>query len=163
MGQSVRTWLGNGLLDVLTSGSPPVNSSELLGSVMMVELLEEARSTYDVVLIDLPPLLRVSDGAALAPHVDGVILVVRYKRTARKFAKAAAETVSSVSGCLLGAVLTMVPVVVSRRYTPLFGEYGHESRQDKEPEPVDWEALRRARNAESMPASALGQNGQELT
>jgi capsular exopolysaccharide synthesis family protein len=157
MGRSVQKWRGSNLLDVLSSGSAPENPSELLGSIRMTDLLNDARGRYDVVLIDVPPILRVSDGAALTPHVDGIILAVRYGKTARRFAKAAAGTLGNVSGRLLGGVLTMVPERAARTYTPSFGEYGGGNRHNNEP--ADRDGVR-ARTVDPATAGMLTPNGE---
>ena len=65
-------------LDVLLSGRIPTHPAELLGNPRMVEILNEARQTYQHVLLDAPPVLGISDALVLLPHVDGVLFVVRY-------------------------------------------------------------------------------------
>lgn len=106
--QAVQPW-GGGAFDVLATGPTPPNPSELLGSNQMRALLDEARSTYDVVLIDTPPLLPVTDAAAIAPATDGAVLVCRFKQTTRPQVEAAAQALRSVSVEPLGTVFTMVP------------------------------------------------------
>jgi capsular exopolysaccharide synthesis family protein len=64
-------------LQVLTSGPVPFNPAELLGSSEMKALIGNLSITYDLVLIDGPALLIVTDATVLAPLVDGVVLVVR--------------------------------------------------------------------------------------
>ena len=65
---------------MLTSGPVPPNPGELLASNHMAALLRDLRHRYDVVLIDSPPLLPVSDAAAVVPATDGAILICRYGR-----------------------------------------------------------------------------------
>lgn len=96
-------------LDALPSGPLPPNPSELLGSKRMGEVLETLDDRYDIVLVDAPPLLPVTDAAVLAPQVDGVIVVVRYGRTGVPELSAAKEALDAVSGRVMGSVLTMVP------------------------------------------------------
>jgi non-specific protein-tyrosine kinase len=97
-------------LDVLPSGLLPPNPSELLGSNRMVDLVSQLRATYDVVLIDTPPLLPVTDAAVLAPRADGVLLLVRHGSTAVQDVLAAKDALHAVSGRILGSVLTMAPL-----------------------------------------------------
>ncbi|HEY0816553.1 MAG TPA: polysaccharide biosynthesis tyrosine autokinase [Pseudonocardia sp.] len=104
----VQSWAG-GAFDILASGPLPPNPSELLGSKHMLGLLQGLRMQYDVVLIDSPPLLPVTDAAALAPITDGAILVCRYKQTTRVQIQSAMRALSAVSAPLLGTVFTMVP------------------------------------------------------
>ncbi|WP_162878453.1 CpsD/CapB family tyrosine-protein kinase, partial [Klebsiella pneumoniae] len=61
---------------VLPSGPIPPNPSELLGSKGMKTLLEQAKDEYDVIIIDTPPVLAVTDAQVLANLADGVVLVV---------------------------------------------------------------------------------------
>ncbi len=71
---------------------------------------------YDVVLIDSPPLLPVTDAAAVAPATDGAILVCRFKETTRDQVAAAVEALDAVSARVLGTVFTMVPSTGPRAY-----------------------------------------------
>jgi len=73
-------------LAVLPAGPPPPNPAELLGSRRMRELLDHLAGQADVVLIDSPPLLAVTDAALLAQLVDGVLLVVESGKTRREMA-----------------------------------------------------------------------------
>ncbi len=68
-------------LQLLTSGSLPPNPSELLGSPQMKELLDHLRGMFDIILLDTPALLSVSDAAVLVPLVDNILLVVARTRS----------------------------------------------------------------------------------
>jgi non-specific protein-tyrosine kinase len=111
----IQPW-GGGLFDVLASGPLPPNPSELLASQQMEGLLGELRRTYDVVLIDTPPLLPVTDAAAVAPATDGVLLVCRFRQTSRLQVESAADALRAVGAPLLGTVFTMVPSSGPRAY-----------------------------------------------
>ncbi|MFR9805646.1 polysaccharide biosynthesis tyrosine autokinase [Pseudonocardia sp. RS010] len=104
---AIQNWSGR--FEVLASGQLPPNPSELLASRQMSGLLSELRQRYDYILIDSPPLLPVTDAAALAPAVDGVVLVCRYRRTKAKDLRSAAHTLTGKSVTVLGVVLSMVP------------------------------------------------------
>ena len=95
-------------LRFLPAGKLPPNPAELLGSRRALSVLEALSRLADVVIIDSPPLLAVTDAAVLAPHVDGVVLVAAPGRTHRG---ALARTVGMLSGKgvrLLGVVLNQV-------------------------------------------------------
>lgn len=111
---AIRYWGAE--LDVLPAGPVPDNPSELLGSRRMADVLDEARGTYDMVLVDVPPLLPVTDAAVVASGADGVILVVRHGRTTENHVLVAKQAIDAVSARLLGSVLTMVPRAGTRRY-----------------------------------------------
>ncbi|GAA2511534.1 polysaccharide biosynthesis tyrosine autokinase [Pilimelia columellifera] len=93
---------------VLPSGFQPPNPSELLGSEHMADLLEHFRSQYDIVIVDCPPLLPVTDGAIVAARADGALLVTRARKTTQAEVAAAAAALGSVDARLLGCVFNMV-------------------------------------------------------
>jgi len=112
--QAIQPWSGG--VDLLASGPLPPNPAELLGSMHMAALLAEVGSWYDTVLVDTPPLLPVTDAAAIAPAADGVLLVTRFRKTTREQVAAAVAALSAVSVPLLGTVLNMVPRRGPRAY-----------------------------------------------
>ncbi|MBD7917217.1 polysaccharide biosynthesis tyrosine autokinase [Cellulomonas sp. Sa3CUA2] len=100
----VQPW-GNGRLDVLPSGEIPPNPSELLGSPRMQALLRELSSAYDVVLLDTPPLLPVTDAAILSRLVGGVLMVARAGRVHRNELQQALTSLAAVDASVRGVVL----------------------------------------------------------
>ena len=70
-------------LKVIAAGSIPPNPSELLQTTAMKKLLKELRERFDIVIIDAPPLLPVTDAAILAAESDGAILISRHGKTTR--------------------------------------------------------------------------------
>jgi capsular exopolysaccharide synthesis family protein len=104
--RAVQSW-GSGMFDVLSSGPIPPNPSELLASRQMSNLLTELGSRYDLVLLDAPPLLPVTDAAILGAECDGALVVVRYGKTTRNQIKAAVSALENASVRLLGTVLSM--------------------------------------------------------
>lgn len=124
--QAVQPWAG-GPFGVLASGPLPPNPSELLASRQMRGLLASVRARYDAVLIDTPPLLPVTDAAAVAPGTDGVILVCRFKKTTRSQLEAAVGALQAVSAPVLGTVFSMVPNSGPRGYAPYHAYYRTET------------------------------------
>lgn len=94
---------------VLTSGTIPPNPSELLQSQAMRELLDRARKEFDVIVIDTPPLLPVTDAALIAAQADGALVVVRHGRTTRDQLRLSMDRLEAVDAKALGVVLNMVP------------------------------------------------------
>jgi succinoglycan biosynthesis transport protein ExoP len=143
--QVIQRW-GEGLLDVIASGPLPPNPSELLASNSMRHLLGEMRKYYDVVLVDSPPLLPVTDAAAICPATDGAILVCRFKRTTRHQLEAAVAAISAVASPLLGTVFTMVPHSGPRAYAQYNSYYRTEDTDRRDVRPA-------ARNRSPLPRS----------
>ncbi|WP_307345185.1 CpsD/CapB family tyrosine-protein kinase [Metabacillus malikii] len=90
---------------VLSSGPIPPNPSEVLGSKGMQALLEQAKEDYDLIILDTPPVLAVTDGQVLANQADGVVLVVSSGKTEIESAKKAKELLDSAKAKILGVVL----------------------------------------------------------
>jgi succinoglycan biosynthesis transport protein ExoP len=87
----------------------PPNPHQLIESTVMRDLLASVRTRYDIVIIDSPPLLPVSDAAVLATMADGVIAVVGCKRVRRQQLRQALRSLDAVSARILGIVLTFAP------------------------------------------------------
>ena len=104
----IQHWGRDGL-SVLASGSLPPNPSELLGSPNMASLLKALRRSYDLILIDAPPLLPVTDAAVAGVQADGVVLVVRYGKTTKNQLASATQSLTAVDARVLGVVLNMAP------------------------------------------------------
>ncbi|HEX9885631.1 MAG TPA: polysaccharide biosynthesis tyrosine autokinase, partial [Longimicrobiales bacterium] len=95
-------------LDVLPSGPFPPNPSELLSSKEMKRLLEEFQGKYGQIIIDSPPILAVTDAAALGVHTDGCCLVLRSGKTEQRAAERAVDQLRRVGVRVLGAILNEV-------------------------------------------------------
>jgi capsular exopolysaccharide synthesis family protein len=92
-------------VDVLPSGPVPPNPSELIDSKAMTHVIEEAKTLYDFVLFDTPPIMAVTDGQLLAHRVDGVILVVSSGKTEIELAIKSKELLQNANAKILGTVL----------------------------------------------------------
>ncbi|WP_147392138.1 polysaccharide biosynthesis tyrosine autokinase [Amnibacterium setariae] len=96
-------------LHVLPAGMIPPNPAELLQSRAMSALLDELRERYDLVVIDSPPLLPVSDAAVLARRTGGAIVVAAARRTRRQHLERALQALDQAGAGVLGVVVTMLP------------------------------------------------------
>ncbi len=96
-------------LSVLTSGAIPPNPAELLQSQAMADTLTQMRKLYDVIIVDAPPLLPVTDAALLTAQSDGALVVVRHSKTTRDQLRHSIKRLEAVDGRALGVVLNMVP------------------------------------------------------
>jgi capsular exopolysaccharide synthesis family protein len=110
-------------IDVLGSGPVPPNPSELLASQAMSRLLQELERDYEMVILDAPPLIPVTDAAVLARSGDGALVVVRHGKTTKEQLKAARGALKAVDARILGVIINMVPARAQTyeydyRYTP---------------------------------------------
>ena len=95
-------------LHVLASGAKPPNPTEILQSRVTHDLIRRLRQSYDMIIIDAPPLLPVADASVLSTLADGSILVVRHGQTTRDQINEAVNRVNQVGGRLYGVVVNMV-------------------------------------------------------
>ena len=96
---------GIGNCVILPGGKPLPNSSELLNSPKMVQLVDELKTRYPsrIVVFDLPPLLTASDALAFSPYVDAALLVIEEGKTKVQDLERATELLKGTN--LLGTVL----------------------------------------------------------
>jgi non-specific protein-tyrosine kinase len=98
------------LLLTLSAGKTPPNPSELLGSDKMNRILEQLCKRSEMVVIDSPPVLAVTDAIVLSPRVDGVLLVVKPRITKLPALKQSIEQLQQVGANILGVVLNDVEI-----------------------------------------------------
>jgi succinoglycan biosynthesis transport protein ExoP len=111
-------------LEVLTSGSPPPNPTELLESGAFPALLEKLTSRAEIVILDSPALLPVSDAAIIARRTAAVLMVARVSSTRAEQLDAASEFLRAVGQRPVGAVLNGSPAGVGGAYV-----YGSNDRE----------------------------------
>jgi succinoglycan biosynthesis transport protein ExoP len=92
-------------LSVMLAGAIPPNPVELLGSEQMAALLERLGRSFDVVIVDSPPVLPVADAATIMARTDGVLIVARTGKTDRRKLSESTALVSRAGGRFLGVVL----------------------------------------------------------
>lgn len=125
--QEVFDLLGEAIVDsevpnltIMGAGMRPDNPSELLSSSKFEKLLEAVRDKFDIVIIDSPPMLAVTDPSNVAPRVDGVVLVVRVRKNVKPLAAQAARMLETLEANVLGVVVNGVGSREARGY----GKYG---------------------------------------
>ena len=120
----LRPW-GPASLSVLPAGPVSTGASELLVSPRFLATLRELEGQADIVIVDAPPLLDVSDAAIIARGCSGAMLVTRQGRTRHEQVVQAVERLMVVRAVLLGTVLnfaqpasrTSIPLPVPRQAT----------------------------------------------
>jgi len=113
--------LGTSTLDLLPAGQIPPNPSELLGSPAMAGLLDRLVATYDIVLLDSPPLLPVTDATVLSKLAGGALVVVGADRIHRPQFQEALGWLETAGVHVFGIVMNKV----DRRE---LGMYSYENR-----------------------------------
>lgn len=105
----------------LPSGPLPPNPSELVASAQMRDLVEDLSDSFDTIILDSPPMLLVADAVELAKFADGVIVVIRSKKTTRDEGRDLRALADRLGIHIAGVVVTDV---TSR------GGYGYDAYQD---------------------------------
>lgn len=107
-------------LEFIGVGVRPPNPAELLHSPMLPAFIARCRENYDYVIIDTPPVGMVSDALLIGEHVDGIILVVRDRYTAKNMLHLSLSRMNSLRDKMLGVVLNGVKLEGNER-----GRYGY--------------------------------------
>ena len=111
-------------LSLINSGPVPPNPLELLGSEKMAKLIERLKDNFDIIFVDSPPVLPVSDALVLGSRLDGAIIVVRWGRTRREALRTAQEMMAAHKVTSLGVIINDVRM---REFDGHYGAhyYGH--------------------------------------
>ena len=117
-------------LSVLTSGELPPNPSELLGSKKMQAILEKVKETSELVVIDSPPALAVTDPLVLVPYVDAVLVVIKPGYTKAKGALQVVEQLKRSNANLVGVVMNDLDISHSR-YSYKYFQYKNDKYYGK--------------------------------
>lgn len=111
-------------LSVLTSGRIPPNPAEMISSARMKEMLQILGERYDHIIIDSPPLLKVTDPVILSTLVDGVILVVHGGKSTREVVRRTRHELSIAGARIFGVVLNNVEAGHEGYDSYYYGAYG---------------------------------------
>ena len=122
LGDVLQPWGRRGL-SVLPAGSVPPNPSELLGSRAMQSLVHALEQEFDVVIIDMPPLLPVTDAALVSKMTKGALVVAAAGKTDRRELEGALAALENVGARVSGIIITMLPTKGPDAYG--YGRYGY--------------------------------------
>jgi capsular exopolysaccharide synthesis family protein len=111
-------------LHVLTAGETPIAEIGNFSGDKIRALFDELKQRYDLVLIDSPPVLGISDGSIIAREVDYVILVIQHRRYPREISLRAKRAIEEVHGNCVGMVLNAVSVKSDDSYY-YYSSYGN--------------------------------------
>lgn len=135
----------------LPSGVLPADSAGILNSQRMSDLIADVKSRFDLVLIDSPPILGVSDASVLANEADMTIIVVQHRKLPRQMLMRVKQAVDNVGGNVLGVVLNNVDVRSDSQYSYYTSYYTYYSPTNM----PGVEQNRRKRKKKDGPASEV--------
>jgi capsular exopolysaccharide synthesis family protein len=119
-------------LFLMPAGTLPPNSTELVGSQRMRDLLDQMTKIYDFVVVDSPPVIPVSDALVLSKMVDGVVLVIDSRRTPKSQVKAAQARLRYARAKIFGFVLNRMSPSSLHYHYHYYSEAEDDSRRPKE-------------------------------
>ena len=100
----------------MPSGILPSDAAGILNSRRMSELIQDVKQRFDLILVDSPPILGVSDASVLASEVDLTIIVVQHRKLPRNMLLRVKQSVENVGGHVIGVVLNNVDVRSDSQY-----------------------------------------------
>ena len=109
-------------LDVLLSGTIPPDATSLLESDSLKMLFDSVKTSYEVVIVDLPPVLSVVDASILARHLDGLLLLVRHNSTRFNDVDEAIRQLRLVDAKILGFLYNDAPLE-GKKYSSKYYAY----------------------------------------
>jgi capsular exopolysaccharide synthesis family protein len=118
-------------LQMVPSGKLPPGAIAMLNSQRMLALIKELKAEYDMVLIDAPPILGVSDSAVIARAVDITAIVIQHRRFPRSMLMRVKNAVLNAGGNLMGAVLNNVDIRLDQYYQYQTNYYGYHETPEK--------------------------------
>lgn len=130
----IRTPIEN--LYLLPSGPMPADSAGLLNSKEFKSLLLDLKTRFDVILIDSPPILGVSDASVLAAEADMTMIVVQHRKLPLHMLQRVKNAVDGIGGKVLGVVLNNVDIRTDTTYGYYTNYYSYYSSDTEAQEPV---------------------------
>lgn len=118
-------------LHILTNGTTPPNPAELLSSNNMEKLINMLKRVYDIIIIDAPPCMPVSDSIILSTIADATILTVNSEKTKIKELIEVKKRIEIVGGNVIGAILNKVRLT-ERAYNQGYYYYGNGEKEEND-------------------------------
>lgn len=115
------------LISLITSGPIPPNPAELLHSNKMQVLMQEMMKRFDFVLLDSPPVQRVTDSLTLSTLVDGVIIVTRSTKTTYDMLESGLKKMHELHAPILGVIVN--GLVKSKKSSSYYGYYEYYNKE----------------------------------
>lgn len=119
----------------MPSGILPADAAGILNSRRMSELIQDVKQRFDLVLVDSPPILGVSDASVLASEVDLTMIVVQHRKLPRNMLMRVKQAVENVGGHVIGVVLNNVDVRSDSQYQYYTSYYTYYAPAESQPVP----------------------------
>jgi capsular exopolysaccharide synthesis family protein len=120
----------------MPSGILPADAAGILNSRRMSELIQDVKQRFDLVLVDSPPILGVSDASVLASEVDLTMIVVQHRKLPRNMLLRVKQAVENVGGNVIGVVLNNVDVRSDSQYQYYTSYYTYYAPAESQAGPV---------------------------
>jgi capsular exopolysaccharide synthesis family protein len=146
---------GTSSLDLLPAGQVPPNPSELLGSAAMASLLERLSAAYDMVLLDSPPLLPVTDAVVLSKMAGGAVVIVGADRIHRPQLQQSLDSLETAGAHLFGIVMNKI----ARREAAAYGYGSGYASYGPKIRPASGQPKRRWDGDDTLVSRQVSQNG----
>lgn len=131
----------------MPSGVLPADAAGILNSRRMSELIQDVKQRFDLILVDSPPILGVSDASVLASEVDLTIIVVQHRKLPRNMLLRVKQSVENVGGHVIGVVLNNVDVRSDSQYQYYTSYYTYYA-------PADSQVVAPTRSSNVAPSSS---------
>ena len=120
----------------MPSGILPVDAAGILNSRRMSELIQDVKQRFDLIFVDSPPILGVSDASVLVSEVDLSIIVVQHRKLPRNMLLRVKQSIENVGGNILGVVLNNVDVRSDSQYQYYTSYYTYYAPSEAQAPPV---------------------------
>jgi capsular exopolysaccharide synthesis family protein len=120
----------------MPSGILPVDAAGILNSRRMSELMQDVKQRFDLIFVDSPPILGVSDASVIASEVDLTIIVVQHRKLPRNMLLRVKQSIENVGGNVLGVVLNNVDVRSDSQYQYYTSYYTYYAPSESQGPPV---------------------------
>jgi Mrp family chromosome partitioning ATPase len=151
-------------MEILTAGNLGPEDLGGFSRARFASLLEICRNNYDVIMVDSPPVLGISDASVISQEVDVTLLLIQHRRYPRNVSQRAKRVIEEVGGKLFGVILNNVNIKTDDNYYYYAGystQYGYKKR---EPRASRGSTLRTSarENARPQPESTPSTSGEEI-
>jgi capsular exopolysaccharide synthesis family protein len=120
----------------MPSGILPTDASGILNSRRMSELIQDVKQRFDLIFVDSPPILGVSDASVIASEVDLSIIVVQHRKLPRNMLLRVKQSIENVGGNILGVVLNNVDIRSDSQYQYYTSYYTYYAPSESQGPPV---------------------------